>query len=65
MDAISLENVTKAYDEVKAVDGVSLRVKEGAILGLLGPTARPSDHRYGDEYSGAGRRDRSPFSGSP
>ena len=37
MDAISLENVTKSYDEVKAVDGVSLRVKEGAILGLLGP----------------------------
>jgi len=37
VDAISLENVTKSYDEVKAVDGVSLRVKEGAILGLLGP----------------------------
>ncbi len=37
MDAISLENVTKSYDEVKAVDGVSLRVKEGAVLGLLGP----------------------------
>ncbi len=37
MDAISLENVTKSYDEVKAVDGISLRVKEGAVLGLLGP----------------------------
>ena len=37
MDAISLENVTKAYDSVTAVDGVNLRVRKGAILGLLGP----------------------------
>jgi ABC-2 type transport system ATP-binding protein len=37
MDAISLENVTKAYDSVTAVNGVSLQVKQGAILGLLGP----------------------------
>ena len=37
MDAISLENVTKAYDSVTAVDGINLRVRKGAILGLLGP----------------------------
>ena len=37
MDAISLENVTKAYEEVTAVDHVSLQVREGAVLGLLGP----------------------------
>jgi len=37
VDAISLQNVTKSYDEVKAVDGVSLQVREGAVLGLLGP----------------------------
>ena len=37
MDAISLENVTKSYDGVTAVNGVSLRVRQGAILGLLGP----------------------------
>jgi ABC-2 type transport system ATP-binding protein len=37
LDAISLENVTKSYESVTAVDGVSLRVKRGAILGLLGP----------------------------
>ena len=37
MDAISLQNVTKSYDEVKAVDSVSLQVREGAVLGLLGP----------------------------
>jgi ABC-2 type transport system ATP-binding protein len=37
LDAISLENVTKSYESVTAVDGVNLRVKQGAILGLLGP----------------------------
>jgi len=37
VDAITLEKVTKAYDGVTAVDGVSLQVKEGAVLGLLGP----------------------------
>jgi ABC-2 type transport system ATP-binding protein len=37
MDAIVLENVTKAYDSVIAVNAVSLRVRAGAILGLLGP----------------------------
>jgi ABC-2 type transport system ATP-binding protein len=37
VDAIALENVTKAYDSVTAVNGVSLQVRQGAILGLLGP----------------------------
>jgi ABC-2 type transport system ATP-binding protein len=37
MDAIALENVTKSYDSVTAVDGVNLRVRQGAVLGLLGP----------------------------
>jgi ABC-2 type transport system ATP-binding protein len=37
MDAIVLENVTKAYDSVTAVNAVSLKVRAGAILGLLGP----------------------------
>ena len=37
MDAIALENVTKSYDSVTAVKGVTLRVRQGAILGLLGP----------------------------
>ena len=38
MDAIVLENVTKAYDSVIAVNAVSLKVRAGAILGLLGPS---------------------------
>ena len=37
MDAIALENVTKSYESVTAVDGVNLRVRQGAVLGLLGP----------------------------
>lgn len=37
VDAISLDQVTKAYDSVTAVDTVNLRVQQGAILGLLGP----------------------------
>src|ERR1700683_3602920 len=37
MDAITLENATKSYDSVTAVNGVNLRVRQGAILGLLGP----------------------------
>ncbi|MGA8037341.1 MAG: ATP-binding cassette domain-containing protein [Candidatus Acidiferrales bacterium] len=37
MDAITLEHVTKSYDSVNAVNDVSLRVKQGSILGLLGP----------------------------
>ena len=37
MDAIALENVTKAYESVIAVNNVNLHVRQGAILGLLGP----------------------------
>ena len=37
MDAIALENVTKSYESVTAVNGVNLRVRQGAVLGLLGP----------------------------
>jgi len=37
VDAIALENVTKAYESVTAVNNVNLHVRQGAILGLLGP----------------------------
>jgi ABC-2 type transport system ATP-binding protein len=37
VEAVSLEKVTKSYDGLMAVDGVSLQVVEGTILGLLGP----------------------------
>jgi len=36
-DAIVIENVTKCYGDVKALDGLNLRVPEGELFGLLGP----------------------------
>lgn len=37
MDAIALENVTKSYDTVTAVNDVTLHIRAGAVVGLLGP----------------------------
>jgi ABC-2 type transport system ATP-binding protein len=37
MDAIVVDNLTKQFGELKAVAGISFRVKKGEILGLLGP----------------------------
>jgi ABC-2 type transport system ATP-binding protein len=36
-DAIILEKLTKYYNDFLALDGLSLRVEEGAKVGLLGP----------------------------
>jgi ABC-2 type transport system ATP-binding protein len=36
-DAIVAEGLTKRYGEVRALDGLSLQVPEGTVLGLLGP----------------------------
>ena len=35
--AVDVENVSKSFGAVKALDGVTLRVKQGEIYGLLGP----------------------------
>ena len=35
--ALRIENVTKSFGEVRALDGVSLEVATGEIYGLLGP----------------------------
>ncbi len=32
---IEIKNLTKQYHELKAIDNLSLEVKEGEILGLL------------------------------
>lgn len=34
---ISVKNVTKSFDEVKALDGLDMHVPRGAIYGLVGP----------------------------
>ncbi|MBZ5858242.1 ABC transporter ATP-binding protein [Flavihumibacter profundi] len=37
MDVLELTNITKSYGKVKALNGISLAVPEGAIFGILGP----------------------------
>jgi ABC-2 type transport system ATP-binding protein len=37
MNVIEIENVTKTFGEVKAVDRVSLNVPQGSIYGFIGP----------------------------
>ncbi|MFU2158119.1 MAG: ABC transporter ATP-binding protein [Caldisericum exile] len=37
MEAIAVQNLTKYYGDVKAVDGISFEVHEGEIFGLIGP----------------------------
>ena len=37
MSAIVVEDLQKAYGELKAVDGLSFAVEEGEVFGLLGP----------------------------
>jgi ABC-2 type transport system ATP-binding protein len=34
---VDVENVSKSFGEIKALDGVTLRVRQGEIYGLLGP----------------------------
>ena len=34
---ITIDNLAKHFGEVKAVDGVSLKIHKGEIFGLLGP----------------------------
>ena len=36
-DAIIAEDLVKTYGKIRALDGLSLRVPEGTVLGLLGP----------------------------
>lgn len=38
MTSISLKNISKYFDDVKAVDSVSIEIKEGEVLTLLGPS---------------------------
>jgi ABC-2 type transport system ATP-binding protein len=37
LPAISIENLLKRFEDVTAVDGISLQVPEGELFGLLGP----------------------------
>ncbi|MFD2445277.1 ABC transporter ATP-binding protein [Bacillus sp. CGMCC 1.16607] len=35
-NVIELENIYKSYGNVKAVDGISLKIKKGEVLGIIG-----------------------------
>jgi ABC-2 type transport system ATP-binding protein len=37
MDTIKIENLTKKYEELTAVDSLNLTIKQGEVFGLLGP----------------------------
>jgi len=37
MSLVQVDNLAKSYGRVVAVDGLSLRVEEGSIMGLIGP----------------------------
>src|SRR3954463_286408 len=37
MDAVAIEDVTKTYSAVTAVDGLSLTVPKGSVYGFIGP----------------------------
>jgi len=34
---IAIENLTKNFEDVIAVDGISLKIEKGELFGLLGP----------------------------
>ena len=36
-DAVVIQDVTKRFGDIRALDGVSLRVRRGEVYGLLGP----------------------------
>ena len=35
--ALKIENLSKSYGQIKAVNGLDLKVEKGEIFGLLGP----------------------------
>ncbi|MBT4814159.1 MAG: ATP-binding cassette domain-containing protein, partial [Lentisphaerae bacterium] len=37
MDALVIEDVTKAFGSVQAVNGLSARIPPGSVYGFLGP----------------------------
>ena len=37
MSAIKVENISKSFGKVKALDGISFEVERGELFGLIGP----------------------------
>ncbi|WP_139786712.1 ATP-binding cassette domain-containing protein, partial [Desulfamplus magnetovallimortis] len=36
-ESICVENLTKRFEKIEAVNGISFRVKKGELFGFLGP----------------------------
>ena len=37
MSAIKVENISKSFGKVRALDGISFEVERGELFGLIGP----------------------------
>ena len=37
MNLVDIEDLVKIYGKVVAVDGLSLKIEDGGIMGLIGP----------------------------
>ncbi len=46
MCVVEVKNLTKEYKKIKAVDDLSFEVKQGEIIGLLGPNGSRKDYYY-------------------
>jgi len=46
MEAISVNNISKSYGRVKALDDVSFAVGKGEVFGLIGPGVLRHALRY-------------------
>ena len=57
MSDVRLENVSKRFRDVTALDNVSLSIKDGEFFVLLGPNGRGKDYNSaGDRGAGKARR---------
>lgn len=43
-NAVEVRGLVKHYGDTKALDGVDLDVREGTVLGVLGPNGSRQDH---------------------
>ena len=48
---ITVENLTKKYGDIVAVDSVSFSVKKGEIFAFLGPKGREKHHDKDTDYA--------------